>query len=184
LRQLPNLITLIRLVASPFLFWFVVHNRYNHALVVVLIAGITDWLDGYTARLLGVSNPAGVILDPLADKAMLVTLFCALAWVGLIHMWLFALVMLRDLVIVAGAILLRIFRNARRFSPSIIGKVSTFFQIVFALLALLYAAFPAPVLFWLRMAALVLTALFTFISGVGYVRLGIRMTKRPKSISA
>ena len=148
------------------------------ALFVVGFAGVTDWLDGYTARKLGATGDLGTLLDPLADKFMLVTLFFALTYGGLIHLWLFVLVMGRDLVIVTGSVLLRIFRDVKKFRPSTIGKVSTFFQIVFVLLVLLHAAFAYTFVFWLEMLALALTALFTSWSGITYVLLGIRLTRR------
>jgi cardiolipin synthase len=148
------------------------------ALAVVVFAGVTDWLDGYTARKLGATGDLGAFLDPMADKLMLVTLFFALTYAGLIHTWLFALVMVRDLVIVTGSLLLRIFRDVKKFRPSIVGKVSTFFQIVFVLLVLLHAAFPLPFISWLQMVALALTVLFTAWSGITYILLGIRLTRR------
>ena len=144
----------------------------------MILAGLSDWFDGWAARRLGATGKLGVILDPLADKVMLVTLFFVLAYVRSIPLWLLALVMGRDLVIVTGAVLLRIFRGVQKFVPSLIGKVSTFFQIVFVLLVLLNLAFPFPILFWLEMLALFLTALFTAWSGIGYVLLGIRLTRR------
>ena len=147
----------------------------------MILAGLSDWFDGWAARRLGATGRLGVILDPLADKAMLVTLFVTLAYVRTIPLWLLVLVMGRDLVIVIGALLLRIFRDTQKFVPSLIGKVSTFFQIVFVLLVLLNLAFPLPILFWLEMLALFLTALFTAWSGIGYVLLGIRLTRRIES---
>ena len=145
---------------------------------MVGFAGITDWLDGYTARRLGATGELGIILDPMADKVMLVTLFLALTYSGLIPIWTLALVIGRDLVIVIGSLLLRTFRNVKKFVPSMIGKVSTFFQIVFVLLVLLHAAFPFAFLMWLEVLALALTTVFTAWSGLGYVRLGIRLTRR------
>ena len=180
----PNAITLIRLLASPLSAWLIVQGRFREALAVVVVSGVTDWLDGFAARRLQVKGNLGIIFDPLADKVLLVTLFVALAVVGLIQFWLLALVIGRDLVIVVGALLLRIFRNVRQFRPSVLGKVSTFFQIIFVLMVLLYAAFPYELLLWLRVTALGLTALFTTLSGIEYVRLGIRLTRRqPVSVT-
>ncbi len=178
MRLLPHTLTLLRLLSSPFLAWLIIESRYVAALWVVGFAGVTDWLDGYTARKLGATGNLGAFLDPMADKLMLVTLFFALTYAGLIHLWLFALVMGRDLVIVIGSLLLRIYRDVRKFRPLLIGKVSTFFQIVFVLLVLLRAAFPLQFLFWLELLALALTALFTIWSGITYVLLGIRLTRR------
>jgi cardiolipin synthase (CMP-forming) len=171
-------LTLLRLLAAPFLAWFIVQSRFIEALYVVVFAGLTDWLDGYTARKLGGTGNLGTILDPAADKLMLVTLFFALTYAGLIPLWLLALVMGRDLIIVIGSLLLRTFRDVRKFTPSMMGKVSTFFQIVFVLLVLLHAAFSFTFLYWLQVLALALTTLFTIWSGAGYVMLGIRLARR------
>jgi cardiolipin synthase len=178
LRQLPNLLTLIRLFASPFLAWLLLRGQFREALGLVLVAGVTDWLDGYTARKLRLNNTAGVFLDPMADKVMLVTLFLALAAVHLISSWMLALVLGRDLVIVCGAGLLRIFRGYHRFLPTMLGKVSTFFQIVLVFLVLTRAAYPYGFLQWLETLAILLCALFTALSGLDYVRRGIEMTRR------
>ena len=77
MRWLPNALTFLRLGSSPILVWLLLEYRYREALVLVLIAGLTDWLDGYAARRLGTGGKTGVVLDPLADKALLVTLFQA-----------------------------------------------------------------------------------------------------------
>jgi cardiolipin synthase (CMP-forming) len=182
LRQLPNLLTLIRLFASPVLAFLLFRNRFKEALAVVLVAGVTDWLDGFTARKLGINNTAGVFLDPMADKIMLVTLFVVLAAIHLISGWMLALVLGRDLVIVSGAGLLRAFRGYHRFLPSILGKVSTFFQIVLVFLVLTRAAYPYRFLLWLETLAILLCALFTALSGLDYVRRGIEMTRRPQGV--
>ena len=160
-----------------------VRGQFQAALALVVFAGVTDWLDGFAARRLGVSGKLGVTLDPLADKALLVTLFVVLGVVALLPFWLVALAIGRDLVIVIGALALRTFRNVRQLLPSTLGKVSTFFQIVLVLLVLVDAAFPNEFFRWLRRIALALCALFTALSGIGYVQLGIRLTRRPASSS-
>jgi len=175
LRALPHLITFFRLLSAPVIVWLMVSKQYRAALVWVLLAGISDWLDGYTARKLKLAGQLGVVLDPLADKILLVTVFTALGILGLVPLWMLALAIGRDLVIVAGAGLVRILRGPRKFLPTMLGKVSTFFQIVLVLLALLYAAFPYDFLQLLKWAALVLSALFTALSGFDYVRIGIGM---------
>jgi cardiolipin synthase (CMP-forming) len=178
LRWLPNALTLSRLGSSPILAWLLLEYRYREALVVVLIAGLTDWFDGYAARRVAAGGTAGVVLDPLADKALLVTLFVVLGVLRLIPLWLLALVIGRDLIIVGGALLLRIFRGKQRFVPSTLGKVSTFFQLVLVLLVLVEAAFPYPLFRWLGYLALLLAAIFTGLSGIEYIRLGVRIARR------
>jgi cardiolipin synthase len=179
LLRLPNLISLTRLMAAPFIGWLLYAGRFREALFVLLAAGVTDWLDGYAARKLHQSNHLGIILDPLADKVLLVVVFVCLGLLSLIPMWLFVIVVVRDVVIVTGALLLRLLRNRREFVPSTMGKVSTFFQIVLALLAVVYAAFPYEVIQWLKVTGVILTAIFTLLSGIAYIRLGIQMARLP-----
>ncbi len=175
--RLPNLISLARVVAAPVVCWLLYTHRYREALAVLLIAGFSDWLDGFMARRLGMTNQVGVVLDPLADKVLMVFVFVCLGLLGLLPWWLFVLVIARDLVIVIGALLLRILRNRREFFPSLVGKVSTFFQIALALVAVTYAAFPYAVFEWLKLAGVGLAALFTIWSGIEYVRRGIEMAR-------
>lgn len=180
LRWVPDAFTIARFFASPLVAWLLLKHEFRLGLLLVALAGATDWMDGFAARKLGVTGKVGVLLDPLADKTLLVTLFIALGVVGLVPMWMLLLAIGRDLVIVFGSLLLRIFRNRRRFIPSIIGKISTFFQIVFVLLVLIHAAVPAYTwLLWLETVALILTAIFTSLSGLDYVRKGIIMTRQP-----
>ncbi len=179
MRHLPNIVTCIRLAAAPFVAWLVADGLYRQALIVVVVAGLSDWLDGFSARKLNASGKTGVILDPMADKILLVVLFVQLALSNLIPVWMLALAVTRDVVIVLGALLIRMVRNVRRFFPSIWGKVSTFFQIVLILMVLLEAAFPREILYALQQTALFLSAFFTALSGVDYVRRGIEMLSRP-----
>lgn len=180
LRWVPNAFTIARFFASPLLAWLLLRHEFRLALALVALAGVTDWLDGFAARKLGVTGKVGVVLDPLADKTLLVTLFLALGVLRLVPLWMLGLAIGRDLVIVIGSLLLRIFRNRRRFIPSILGKISTFFQIVFVLLVLIRAAVPSYAwLLWLETVALILTTVFTSASGLDYIRKGISMTRQP-----
>jgi cardiolipin synthase len=188
LPWLPNFISLLRLLAAPFVAWLLYTRSYRVGLFVLLAAGLSDWLDGYTARKLHATDrlgktraheQLGVVLDPLADKVLLVVVFIAMGLLGLLPFWLFMLVVGRDLVIVTGSLLLRLLRNRREFVPSLLGKVSTFFQILVALLAVVAAAFPHPLIGWLKDTGVLLTAIFTLLSGLDYVRQGIRMARLP-----
>lgn len=181
LKLLPNILTSTRVAASPVLAWLLLMGRFRAALVSVLLVSITDWFDGYSARKLGVAGGFGIVLDPLADKTMLVTLFVTLGYLRIIPRWMLYMAIGRDGIILAGAVLLRIFRGVRRFTPSILGKVSTFFQIMLVLLSLVYATFSLSILHDLKWAALALSALFTGLSGLDYIRRGIDMTRRARS---
>jgi cardiolipin synthase len=177
LRQLPHLLTLIRLAAAPLVAWLLLHFRFREALAAVLIAGLTDWFDGFAARRLHVSGRIGVILDPLADKTLLVTLFLTIGYIRLVPEWLIYLVIGRDVMIVAGALALRFLRGIHKFLPSTLGKVSTFFQILLVLLVVVHASFRYEILLWLQNIALLLCALFTAASGLDYIRRGLQMSQ-------
>jgi cardiolipin synthase len=179
LRHLPNIITLVRLLAAPIVAWLLAGGLYKQALILVIVAGLTDWLDGFTARKLNATGKTGLILDPLADKVLLVVLFIQLALSNLIPLWMLLLAVIRDVVIVLGALLIAALRNVRRFFPSIWGKVSTFFQIMLVLMVLLEAAFPRQSLYILRESALYISAFFTALSGLDYTRRGIEMLRQP-----
>lgn len=178
LRRLPNVLTFTRLLSAPVLAWLILRSRFREALMLAVVAGISDWLDGVAARRLGTSGHLGVVLDPLADKVLLVTLFFVLTAVGLIPVWLTALVFGRDVMIVVGAWLLRWLRGPRQFLPSMLGKISTFFQIMLILAVLLYAVFAGELLHVLKSAGIVVTTIFTGLSGADYVRRGWRMAAR------
>lgn len=178
MRLIPNLLTSLRLVIAPIVAWAIVTGRFHLAIAWVAFAGITDGLDGFTARKFNAASNVGLVLDPIADKCMLVTLFLALGYADLIPLWMIGLMVARDLVIVIGALLLRIFRGIRKFKPSILGKISTFFQIAYVLLTLLNAAWPWRFFRSLDTTSLALTAFFTSLSGAGYIRRGILMARR------
>ena len=100
---LPNAITLARLLAVPAAVWLVVQGWYEAALWVFLIAGLSDAVDGWLARRLGQVSRLGSLLDPVADKALLVSVFVALGVRDLLPAWLVILVVFRDALIVSGA---------------------------------------------------------------------------------
>ncbi len=133
LAQLPNLISLLRLIAVVPVAWLLLDQLYAAALVVFALAGASDALDGFLAKQFGWASRLGGILDALADKVLLITVFVVLAWAGLLPAWLAAAVVARDVVIVAGAAAYH--WRVERFmpEPSFLSKVNTFAQIVLVL---------------------------------------------------
>ena len=175
LGQIPNLITAFRLLAAPLLMWLICSDHFGWALLLTIPIGISDWADGYLARLLQVTSKLGTYIDPAADKVLLVTAFLSLGFDGAIPGWLVALVIGRDIVIVLGASLLWKLRHRTEFTPLIAGKISTTFQIVTVLVVLLSRVFLWRGIHGVLLTCFALTAIFTVISGAGYVRKGIRL---------
>ncbi len=131
---LANLLTLVRLILIPIFAALVLYGDLSRALILFLLAGITDALDGFLARYLRQSTPLGTILDPMADKLLLVTAFVLLTLPDRayrpIPLWLTIAVISRDVFIVLGALTLFIVTGFRRFRPSLPGKVHTTVQIL------------------------------------------------------
>lgn len=167
-KDIPNLLTVARILLTLPVAWLLLQERYDLALVLFFIAGFSDGLDGYLAKRFGWGSRLGSILDPLADKLLLVTSFLCLAWVGLIPFWLVALVMGRDVVIVAGGLAFHWLIGHYEMEPTWISKLNTLLQIILVLgLVLSHGlhAVPDSNLVWLVYAVCVTTVL----SGLDYV---------------
>jgi cardiolipin synthase len=131
---LPNFLTFARLAALPFLVMAILGGRPWTALVIFLLAAITDIVDGYVARRFGMGSPLGAWLDPIADKLFLVSSFVVLALPGTpttvrIPVWLLVLTIFRDLFILVTCLVLFLALGIRSFPPSILGKLTTFLEI-------------------------------------------------------
>ena len=173
--NLPNLITLLRIGAIPIFLILLVDERYTEALIVFILAGITDSLDGLLARWLDARTTLGAFIDPLADKLLLVSSFVILAFLGDIPRWLAILVIMRDVIILIGySVLFFVTGHAIEVRPTLIGKASTFFQlltVIMALVALHNAAWQIPLL---RDASEILAGATVTISGLQYLSRALR----------
>ncbi len=171
--NLPNLFTLARLVLAPFVAADILHGRYGRAIVLLFAAGFTDVIDGFLARRLQESTPAGAYFDPIADKILLSVIYISLGFAGAMPWWMVAVVFGRDLLILAMAGYGLLFTSLRKFPPSVWGKISTFFQLAAALVVMgARAGIPAPVTL-----ALSLMIVATVFSGLHYVWTGLRMLR-------
>jgi cardiolipin synthase (CMP-forming) len=181
-RQLPNLLTIGRLILVPILGMQILAGRYWEAAVLFALASFTDFLDGILARRYGWGTPLGAVLDPLADKSLLVVTFLCLGAAGALPRWLVALVVGRDIFILLLAGIGYFFNRVRKFPPSIWGKWSTTFQMFCGMAAIadrsvLPGMVPmGPFIFF--------AAAGTVVSGVHYFLLGISHAKsrRPEVI--
>ncbi|MDR3534591.1 MAG: CDP-alcohol phosphatidyltransferase family protein [Rhodopila sp.] len=167
LVNLPNIITFGRLCAVPLAFWLVLEHRIDQAFFLFVAAGLSDALDGWLARRYG-GNAVGALMDPVADKALLVTMYITLATVGALPDWLAILVVFRDLLIVGGVVVLAVLGHAVAIRPLYISKLNTLMQIVLIAVSLLQGGFGLGI----PGLAVVLTwcvAVTTLASGAAYV---------------
>lgn len=121
------------MVLAPFVFALLIQREYRTVLVLFAIAGLTDFLDGLAARKFGSTSRLGAALDPIADKVLLSGTFLTLALTGAIETWVAAVVLGRDVLILAAAAVLYLAKSRRSFPPSTWGKISTVVQIAFVL---------------------------------------------------
>lgn len=168
LAGIPNLITLMRLLLVVPVAVSILNNSFAWTLALFAIASLSDGVDGFLARRFNWTSRFGAILDPVADKLLLMVTFILLAYTGHLPHWLTAVVIGRDLIIVAGATTYHILFGEYEFAPTFPGKISTAFQFTLVLLALFNLALfniPAPVL----EGGIWLVFVVSSVSGVDYV---------------
>src|ERR671920_1487112 len=133
---IPNIITIGRLIIVPFVVMMIGQGRWGIAFVLFVVAGISDAVDGFIARRFDMRSEFGAYIDPLADKALLVSIYVTLSIVGIIPSWLAIVVVSRDLMIVAAVLLSWVMARPVEIKPKTISKINTFAQIGFAALVL------------------------------------------------
>ncbi len=127
---IPQFLTGLRLLAGPLLFLAVIDDYPKCAFCLAVLAGITDWLDGSSARLLKIESKFGQIFDPLADKAFVAFGSIAFISVGKIPLWLVCFIIFRDLFIIAGAIWIKKMDSSYQLRPAMMSKFNTFLQMM------------------------------------------------------
>jgi len=132
-RDIPNIISIIRIMlVIPFIV-LMLRQEFTWALLLFFVAGISDGIDGYLAKRNNWTSRLGSILDPLADKLLLVSSFVTLAWLNVLPVWLVSAVLLRDVIIISGAVAYHFLVGRYEMEPTIISKLNTFFQIMLVL---------------------------------------------------
>jgi cardiolipin synthase len=172
--NLPNLITLMRLLSVPLIVSLILSHQLFLALVIFTLAGISDALDGFLARVFKSRTTLGAYLDPIADKALLVGVYVALGQTGLVDLWVVVLVVFRDVLIIGGILLLFVFHSSIEMKPHMISKINTVVQLGFALFVLAQgeALLGIPHLTQVIGYGVALT---TVLSGIIYVRIGFKL---------
>jgi cardiolipin synthase len=182
LVTLANIVTASRMMLIPVFVTFIFYQRFTAALIIWVIAGLTDLLDGFLARKLHQSTSLGVILDPMADKLLLVTAFVVLSMPYFefqpIPFWLTTVVISRDVFIVVGALMMFITTGFRRFRPSLPGKLNTLVQLslitTFLVVNMLgdHTQYLLPLYY--------LTLAMAIVSGIHYIFHATRLLNEPK----
>jgi cardiolipin synthase (CMP-forming) len=166
--DIPNLITVMRIVLVAPVSWSLLRQEFGLALALFFVAGVSDGLDGFLAKHYGWSSRLGALLDPLADKALLVACYASLAWIGLLPVWLLVLVVARDAVIVAGAVVYNFRIRRLEAQPTLISKLNTVLQILLVLLVIVQQLVPWVNEVWVRVLIYAVTVSVVW-SGLDYV---------------
>jgi len=171
--NLPNYITLLRVVLIPFFVNLMIYGYYRAALIVFVTACVTDALDGMIARLTNSKTELGAFLDPMADKLLILSAFVTLVLLGMLPVWLVVIVVSRDIILVLGSIAIYFTGHQFKAQPSIIGKATTLLQLIVVTLSLVLKNYGTEmgmmtILHWT-------TAGFTLASGIQYVARGTKL---------
>jgi cardiolipin synthase len=161
--SIPNIITLGRILAVPFIVWAIASNQMEIAFAIFVIAGVSDAIDGFLAKRFNMASELGALLDPLADKALLVSIYVALGIWGAVPRWIVILVVSRDIMIVGAVIVSWLFGKPIPMKPLMVSKLNTVAQVAFAALVLGSVGFgfePRPY----DLVLMVLVTIFTLLS--------------------
>ena len=171
--SIPNLITLARILLVPVIVWAIASNEMQIAFGLFLVAGLSDLVDGFLAKRFGMATELGAYLDPLADKAMLVSIYVTLGIVEAVPRWLVILVVSRDIMIVSAVILSWLVDKPVKLKPLGVSKLNTLVQVLLAVLVLasLAITFDAELMIG---ALIAIVATLTLLSTAFYVAQWVR----------
>jgi cardiolipin synthase len=179
MRHIPNALSVLRMLLVAPVAWLLARGEYQSTLWLFGFAAATDGLDGFLAKRCGWTSELGKILDPLADKILLVGVFITLAFTGLVPVWLAAAAVARDVTITAGAITYKTLYGNPEGRPTPVSKLNTLCQILYLLLVVAaHATGGGPMTAVTIMGALVFVT--TMVSGLDYV---ITYTRKAKAAS-
>jgi cardiolipin synthase len=170
---LPNLITIARLIAVPLVIMAIAQGHWDWAFFLFVLAGVSDAVDGWLAKSFNMASELGAYLDPIADKALLVSIYVTLAVTGGLPVWIVILVVARDVMIVSAVILSWVMAKPMAIKPLVISKLNTGAQIAFAALILGARAFEIPSAD-AQSVGLMIVAGLTLASMAAYLALWIR----------
>jgi cardiolipin synthase len=173
--NIPNLLTLLRIILVPVIVILLIQGSFLKALAVFIVAGLTDILDGFLARILKQQTVLGAYLDPIADKALLASSFVTLSILHVIPGWLAVIVISRDFIILLGISVLSILSITVEIRPAFVSKVTTALQLITILGSLAGKSFPGTLDEMWILALYWATSFFTIISGLNYMARGVKL---------
>ena len=171
--NLPNFLSLIRILFIPLLVILLIYEYYDLSLIILVLSAITDALDGFIARFFHQKTTLGAYLDPIADKLLLVTSYITLSILNIIPDWLTIIVISRDVIISLGVLILLINAYPLEIKPSGISKLTTLFQLLTLFFSLSYNHFGLKLTYLQIQYAI--TATLTIASGLHYLYRGIKI---------
>jgi cardiolipin synthase len=183
--NVPNLLTLLRIIAIPAFLILLEDYRYGEAFALFVAAGVTDALDGAIARLTHTKTTLGAYLDPAADKLLLVSAFIALGFMHAVPRWLVVLVISRDVIVVLGYFLLfMLTQRTMEVHPSVLGKLSTVLQLLAVSTVLGTLARPRLLSAPAAQGVFYVTAIVTAVAGLQYMYRGLAWLQRESEAPA
>lgn len=166
---IPNLITMARIFLVPLTVWLIISEAYGFAFISFMVAGVSDGIDGFLARRYNWRTELGAYLDPLADKALMVSVYVTLGVFKVLPAWLVIIVVSRDVLIVAAILLSRLVHKPVIVAPLLLSKINTAAQIAFVVIVLGAAALAWPLAELVNYGSIPV-ALLTVASGAAYLR--------------
>ncbi|HEY4445405.1 MAG TPA: CDP-alcohol phosphatidyltransferase family protein [Steroidobacteraceae bacterium] len=167
-RHIPNIISAIRILLVAPLAVALAHHQLVTTIVLFGVAALSDAADGFLAKRYGWQSDLGAVLDPAADKLLMVTVFITLAYMKLVPLWLMATAVARDVIIVLGALVYRYWFGPLNVRPSIVSKFNTLCQAAFILAVVGREEFSIPPP-WGVMVLGALVFVTVVVSGIDYV---------------
>jgi cardiolipin synthase len=185
-KHIPNGLTILRLLCTPLIIWAIATNHLTTAFWIFFAIGATDYFDGYLARRWKVTSRLGQILDPIADKVLLISIYLSLGLWGFIPLWLTIFVLIRDFLILAvGGTMILAHKGNMQLPPQMMGKISTTLQMLFVGLILAggitVSSIPTSSIQSILMVLfLYVVALTTILSGITYANVVVKLFTSPK----
>jgi cardiolipin synthase (CMP-forming) len=170
--NIPNSLTILRILLIPCYIGLLVYGRFGQALIVLLVAGLTDALDGLIARVTNQHTRLGAVLDPLADKLLLTSGFITLSMIHLVPMWVTILVVSRDVILLLGTAVAHFTESRVDLTPTFLGKGTTFLQLAYVVMVIFLSSRRIDLTLMLPLLFGMIS--FTLLSGLHYLYRGVR----------